>query len=97
MDDQDFDGIVAGLGDAIAYARGDTTRGRVAAGPDVRAIRQRINLTQAQFARTYRIPLGTVRDWEQQRRQPDSGSATLLRMIQTDPKGVEEIIARSPS
>jgi putative transcriptional regulator len=94
MDDEDFNGIVAGLGDAIAFAKGDASRARIVAGPDVKAIRKKINLTQSEFARTYRIPVGTVRDWEQRRRSPDTGSATLLKMIQVDPKGVERIIAK---
>ena len=94
MDDEDFNGIVAGFGDAIAFAKGDTSRAHMIAGPDVKAIRKEINLTQSEFARTYRIPVGTVRDWEQRRRQPDTGSATLLKMIQVDPEGVEKIIAK---
>jgi putative transcriptional regulator len=40
------------------------------------------------------LGVGTVRDWEQQRRQPDAGSATLLRMIAADPEGFEAIIAK---
>ena len=94
MDDEDFNGIVAGLGDAIAFAKGDASRARIVAGPDVKAIRKEINLTQSEFARTYCIPVGTVRDWGQRRRSPDTGSATLLKMIQVDPKGVERIIAK---
>ena len=88
-----FDKIAAGLEDAIAFAKGDEERGRIAT-VDVRAVRAATKLAQGEFARTYRFPVGTVRDWEQRRRQPDTGSATLLRMIQIDPKGVEAIIAK---
>ena len=88
-----FDKIAAGLNDAIAFVEGDQTRAQIST-VDVRAIRASTKLSQGAFARTYRFPLGTVRDWEQQRRQPDSGSATLLRMIAADPKGVEAIIAK---
>ena len=88
-----FDKIAAGLEDAIAFAGGDADRGHVAT-VDVRAVRSATKLTQGAFARTYRFPLGTVRDWEQKRRQPDTGSATLLRMIEIDPQGVERIIAK---
>lgn len=94
MDDEDFDGIVAGLKDAIAFAAGDGTRGRVIAGPDVKAIRRRVKLTQGEFAATYKLPLGTVRDWEQGRRQPETGSRLYLRMIEADPTGVQDIIAK---
>ena len=90
-----FDKIAAGLDDAIAFTDGDEARGQVST-VDVRAVRAATKLTQDAFARTYRFPIGTVRDWEQQRRQPDAGSATLLRMIAVDPEGVEAIIARLP-
>jgi len=88
-----FDKIAAGLGDAIAYARGDESRGRETS-LDVRAIRKAVHKTQEQFAATYHVPIGTLRDWEQKRRQPESASATLLRMIATDPKGVERILSK---
>ena len=94
MDDGDFNGIAAGLGDAIAFASGDAARGRVILPPDVKAIRRRAKLTQGQFAATYKLPLGTVRDWEQGRRQPETGSRLYLRMIEVDPAGVRSIIAK---
>ncbi|MBV9840219.1 MAG: helix-turn-helix domain-containing protein [Sphingomonadaceae bacterium] len=94
MKKENFDGIIAGLEDAIAFTKGDHSRGRIVAGPDVRSIRKARKLTQDGFAKTYHFPVGTVRDWEQGRRQPDAGSATLLRMIEADPKGVEKILAK---
>ena len=62
MDDDDFNGIVAGLEDAIAFSAGDASRGKAVAGPNVRAIRARTKLTQLQFAAAFGLPLGTVRD-----------------------------------
>lgn len=88
-----FDKIAAGLNDAIAYADGDTDRAQVA-GIDVKAIRRATNLSQVDFAETFRLKVGAVRDWEQGRRQPDTGSVTLLRMISADPVGVRSIIAK---
>lgn len=88
-----FDKIAAGLEDAIAYAGGDTTRGREAT-VDVKAIREANRMTQAAFAEAFRLKLGAVRDWEQGRRRPDTGSVTLLRMVEVDPGAVREIIAK---
>jgi putative transcriptional regulator len=88
-----FDKIAAGLDDAIAYAEGDASRGRVAAPLDVRAIRAATNKTQREFADAYRLPIGTLRDWEQKRRVPDAPARVLLAMIQTAPDQVERIIA----
>lgn len=88
-----FDKIAAGLEDAIAYAKGDETRGQVAT-IDVKAVRKKTGFSQAVFAKTFRLRTGTVQDWEQGRRQPDSGSLTLLKMIEVDPKGVQTIIEK---
>lgn len=60
---------------------------------NVRDIRQRQRLTQKQFADRYRIPLGTVRDWEQRARPPDGAATTLLRVIDRYPEIVLEILA----
>lgn len=90
-----FEKIAAGLDDAIAYAGGDTSRGRVAAPLDVKAIRQATKKTQGQFAIAYRLPIGTLRDWEQNRRQPDAPARVLLTMIQAEPDTVERILAKA--
>jgi putative transcriptional regulator len=94
MKNENFDGIMAGLEDAIAYAKGDTSRGRIVAGPDVKAIRQATKLTQGAFAKTYRIPVGTVRDWEQNRRQPDAPARVLLSLIKADPQAVMSLLEK---
>ena len=88
-----YDKIAAGLEDAIAYAGGDTTRGRAAA-VDVKAIREANRMTQADFAKAFRLKLGTVRDWEQGRRRPDTGSVIFLKMVEADPGAVRSIIAK---
>ncbi|HST36709.1 MAG TPA: helix-turn-helix domain-containing protein [Allosphingosinicella sp.] len=88
-----FDKIAAGLEDAIAYSSGDASRGREAT-VDVKAIREASKMTQAAFAETFRLKLGAVRDWEQGRRRPDTGSVTLLKMIAADPGAVRKIIAK---
>ncbi len=88
-----FDKISAGLEDAIAFAGGDRQRGRLAAPVDVKAIRKATRLTQDQFATTFHLPIGTLRDWEQNRSQPDSGSKVYLRLIQSNPAAVREMVA----
>ena len=89
-----FDKIAAGLDDAIAFAEGDVSRGRIAKVVDIKAIRAARGLSQGEFSRRYRLPLGTIRDWEQHRRMPDTGSKLYLAMIEADPEGVEKIIAK---
>lgn len=89
-----FEKIAGGLADAIAYAEGDTTKGRVAAGPDVKAIRAKTKLSQVKFAAKLRVPVATLRDWEQHRRSPDAPARTLLGMVDADPKAALDLIER---
>jgi putative transcriptional regulator len=53
-------------------------------------IRRRLSLTQEQFANTYHIPIGTLRDWEQGRSEPDAPAKALLKLIAADPEGAAE-------
>lgn len=94
MKDEDFGGIVAGLEDAIAFVQGDATKGRVAAGPDVKAIRAKTKLSQAKFAARLHVPVATVRDWEQHRRSPDAPARTLLAMVDADPKAALALMGK---
>ena len=74
--------------------RGDASKGRVVAGPDVKAIRAKTKLSQAKFAERLSVPVGTVRDWEQYRRTPDALARTLLGMVDADPKAALALIGR---
>lgn len=65
-----FEMMMEGMDDAIAYAEGDASRGRIAHPVDVRAIREKTGKTREAFASAYGLPLDTVRDWEQQKRRP---------------------------
>ena len=56
----------------------------------VAGLRRRLGLTQHEFARRYRLPIGTVRDWEQGRSLPDAPARALLRAIAGEP----ELLAR---
>jgi putative transcriptional regulator len=57
--------------------------------PDqVRALRAKLGLTQAQFARRFGFTLDTVQQYEQGRRHPSGPASTLLRVIEADPEAV---------
>lgn len=59
----------------------------------VQAVRKRLGLSQRQFASRYRIPVGTLQDWEQARRTPDAPARALLRIIAADPEGAARALA----
>ncbi len=59
----------------------------------LRETRAKLNLTQAEFAETFRIPLGTLRDWERGASVPDASARTLLRVIAREPEAVIRALA----
>lgn len=61
--------------------------------PDIRALRTRLGMTQEQFADTFRLPLGTVRDWEQGRTRPDAPALALLAVIEREPEVARRALA----
>lgn len=93
MKDEDFNGIMEGIEDATAFVQGKRSGARLVAGPDIKALRKRIRMTQAVFAKTYCLPLGTVKDWEQGRRQPDAPARALLAVIEKNPEAVQRALA----
>ena len=59
---------------------------------NVAALRQRLGLTQEQFATVFQIALPVLRNWEQGRNRPDGVATVMLRMIEAHPKEVEELL-----
>lgn len=91
------DDLIKSLKEAVAHSRGEKVRGMrvtVVQIPDVRAIRRRLRMSQQRFASAYRIPLATLKNWEQGRRQPDAPAAAYLLAIQRKPKEIMEAMAR---
>jgi putative transcriptional regulator len=66
--------------------------GRLRSVPRVKTLRRALALTQEEFAARYRIPIGTLRDWEQGRAEPDQPAKAYLTVIARDPKGVERAL-----
>jgi putative transcriptional regulator len=60
--------------------------------PRVKTLRRALTLTQEEFAARYHIPLGTLRDWEQGRSEPDQPAKAYLTVIGRDPKAVERAL-----
>ena len=59
---------------------------------DVAALRKRLGMSQGVFARKYGLSVGTIRDWEQGRSQPDGPARVLLQVIDREPKAVERAL-----
>ena len=61
--------------------------------PNPQLIRAGLNLTQEEFSEQFQIPLGTLRDWEQGKKWPDSAARALLRVIEKEPEAVLRALA----
>ena len=60
--------------------------------PRAKTLRRALGLTQEEFAARYHIPLGTLRDWEQGRCEPDQPARAYLSVIAHDPEGVQRAL-----
>ena len=60
--------------------------------PQVKVIRRALDLSQEEFAERFRIPLGTLRDWEQGRKDPDAAARAYLVVIGRNPVAVSEAL-----
>jgi putative transcriptional regulator len=88
--------LIESMTQAAAHAQGRRPRGmRVTTVelPDVKAIRRALRMSQHRFATVYRIPLPTLKNWEQGRRHPDAPAAAYLLAIKRRPKEVMEAVA----
>jgi putative transcriptional regulator len=89
--------LIESLQQAAKHAAGKKVRGlrvsRVEL-PDVKAIRRSLRMSQHHFAAAYRIPLPTLKNWEQGRRVPDAPAAAYLLAIKRRPKEIMEAVAR---
>ena len=88
--------LIASLKQAAAHAGGRKVRGmRVTKVelPDVKAIRRSLRMSQHRFAVAYRIPLPTLKNWEQGRRHPDAPAAAYLLANKQRPKELMEAVA----
>ena len=64
--------------------------------PRTKMIRRALELTQQEFAVRYHIPLGTLRDWEQGRTEPDQPARAYLTVIARDPDGILRMLNSKP-
>lgn len=59
----------------------------------IKALRAQTGLSQAKFAELLSVDLGTLRNWEQGRREPTGPAKALLRAIHRDPENVLRALA----
>jgi putative transcriptional regulator len=86
----------AALRDPDAQPLTDAALARMKRVPRTKTLRRALGLTQEAFAARYHIPLGTLRDWEQGRCEPDQPARAYLTVIAYDPEGVQRALQAGP-
>jgi putative transcriptional regulator len=91
--------IIQGLKEAIAWNKGENDNVRVTLvhvpKVDVRKVRLKMGLSQAQFATKFGFPPATLRNWEQGRSHPDAPTRVLLAVIAKHPEAVEDVLRKA--
>jgi putative transcriptional regulator len=81
--------------DAQPLTEGDLKRMKRT--PQAKIIRRALELTQEEFSARYHIPIGTLRDWEQGRAEPDQPTKAYLTLIARDPDHVNHMLNPGPN
>jgi putative transcriptional regulator len=86
--------LIEGMKIVAAHERGEIELEQVWPKPiDVKAIRKRVKMSQAEFSRAYRISKRALQEWEQGGRQPDSAARAYLLVIAKEPTVVRRALA----
>ena len=90
--------IIEGLKQAIAWTQGENDDVRVTLvhvpEVDVRKVRMKMKLSQAQFATKFGFPPATLRNWEQGRSRQDAPTRVLLAVIAKHPEAVADVLRK---
>jgi putative transcriptional regulator len=84
----------AALADPDAQPMTDEELQKIKPVPQVKIIRRALRLSQEEFAAHFHIPVGTLRDWEQGRSEPDAPGRAYLTVIARKPDMVREELAK---
>jgi putative transcriptional regulator len=58
----------------------------------VKVLRQRLEMSQDEFARAFHLPIAVLRDWEHHRSAPDAPARALLLAIERDPETMKRLL-----
>jgi putative transcriptional regulator len=83
--------VKAARGDPDAQPLSDAQLKRMKR-PNPKVVRHALGLSQEEFAERFRIPVGTLRDWEQGRVEPDQAARAYLMVIARIPNAVSKAL-----
>jgi putative transcriptional regulator len=88
MEEKLFADLVESLKEAVEISKGQAGPSRrfLVSQPEVKVIREKIGLTQSEFAGLMQVSIKTLQNWEQGRRSPTGPAAALLRIVANTPE-----------
>jgi len=87
--------LIEGMKLVLAHQRGAVQLEQVWPKPiDVKAIRKRVKMSQAEFSKAYGISKRALQEWEQGGRQPDSAARAYLTVIAKEPGMVRRALGQ---
>lgn len=88
MKNELFDELLASVQEMDDIVQGKKTAARVTEirEPEVKAIREKVGLSQNRFAMLIGVSKRTLENWEQGRRHPTGPAKALLRILDADPE-----------
>jgi putative transcriptional regulator len=96
-DDERGSRIIESMKEAIAISRDELAEDayhiHIPERIDVKAIREQMGLSQPVFANRFGLSIYTLRNWEQEKRQPDPAARAYLKVIEKVPEVVSRVLA----
>jgi putative transcriptional regulator len=95
MNDKEFAELAESIKQAGEIKRGQREPGRVFefSPMDIKAIRQRLDVSQSEFAMMIGVSVATLQNWEQGRRTPVGPARALLKVAAENPEAVRKALA----
>ena len=91
MNENDFNELVDSIKEAIAVHKGAASPAEVLEIPDPKKSREKLNLSQPEFARFIGVKVATLRNWEQGRRRIPATARRLLKIAEKHPEIILEM------
>ncbi len=93
MQDAMFNELLSSTKEAKSIMDGEKHPSRVfIKNPNPKSIREKLSLTQEQFANLMNISIYTLRNWEQGRREPEGPAKVLLNVVNYHPEVLRELV-----
>jgi putative transcriptional regulator len=95
MNEKDFNNLVENIQEAGKIKAGKLSPSRrFEFSPlDVKAIREKLHKSQAEFARMIGVSVSTLQNWEQGRRKPEGAAKALLQVASKNPEAAMDALS----